>query len=216
MQEQDRGRTVFRMVIQWEEGEADISVHENDEPQALAEDFRVKYGVDTGAAELIEGEIDKRIDSLIAGKEEEGEYSFRLMKNGTMRISELGSVNFEEIGEKQKKTSSAFKTSRKIEQFKKIFRFLSRGSQKLSTKNMQGIDLNHRVCRMLMPILIDIDCLELDLAFDGFCRKIEVMFRLLSKQDQEYLMGFELDMKFISRNSTRNNIFLSKYTDFDF
>ena len=75
-------------------------------------------------------------------------------------------------------------------QFRDIFKYLKPNKQGyLTIENILQINLNDRLSKILMPLIIDIESLGLSLNYSEFCERMEILLRFLSPKEKSYLLG---------------------------
>lgn len=193
MQEDWRGKHIFNLKILWDDSEGQIQVHENDEPSILSQEFTKVNNLPENFSELIEHEIEKKIDEVLNNES--------MNNDSELNISDLN-MKPSILKSTCQSSTSISKNNRKLSQYTKIFKFLADG-EFISPQSMACLDLKHRLCRILMPLLIDINATDEIVDFERFCLKMYALENLLSTQDLKYLKEFQLDLKSVSPKERR-------------
>ena len=158
--------------------------------------------------EIIESEIESKIEKLL---EVEKMGTEELDEVDEDEIYEPGASKDEETAEevetndgvglrmnsKQSLTPERKRSGKKLGQYKKVFRFLT-PFKFITVETMACIDIKHRVCRILMPLLIDLNSTDESIDFVTFCCKMDALSKVLTPSDLSYLMKFQTNLKEVS------------------
>lgn len=188
MQEDWRGKHIFNLKILWDDSEGQIQVHENDEPSILSQEFTKANNLPEHFSELIELEIEKKIDEVLECE--------TVNNDSELDITDLHTKP-SILKSSCRSSAGISKNDRKLAQYSKIFKFLADG-ELISPQSMACLDLKHRLCRTLMPLLIDINATDELVDFERFCLKMYALESVLGKEDLKYLEGFQLNLKSVS------------------
>lgn len=190
MQEQWRGKHIFNMKIVWEDLEGLISVYENDEPSILSQEFIKANNLPEAYSELIEQEIEHKIVEVLKTESQDSEFC-------STDLFSKPSV-FKNTGQSSKcENKIGLKADKRISQYVKIFKFLADGDF-ITPQSLSCLDLKHKLCKILMPLLIDLNGIDEFVDFDQFFVKITALETLLGKEDLNYLKNFQLDLRSVS------------------
>lgn len=177
-----------------------IKVFEDDEPKELAKAFSVKHGLDLEAQSLIEAELERRIDFIFTVSqkpkktiEKTLEYSPTESENFDIlrRLSDFNRTSPLRISDLQTKKSSPVRLKKycKTYQFRHLFSHLNPSPQGYITLDrVLQINLKSKICKILMPIIIDIDTCGLNLDYLEFCERLKVLLKFLTREQKEFLM----------------------------
>jgi hypothetical protein len=190
MQELWRGKHVFTLDVVWDDKHWLMQVFENDEPCLLAEEFGKVNQLNQGYVKLIEKEIEKRIQEMI-DLEKGGDR----VDTGNFDLMTRSSLDQKPANRNSRSNSpSRKKNTQKLSQYKKIFQFLT-PFETISEETMSCIDLKHRVCRILLPLLIDLNSTDQKIDFITFCCKMDALNKVLPGSDWNTLMTFQLNLR---------------------
>lgn len=221
MQEPSRGKHIFTLKIIWDDKHDLIVVHENDEPSLISTEFVNRNSLPESYIELIESEIESKIEKLLQVEKIETEDLDEVKEDesnepGVSKEEETGEdvETYDEgglrINSKKSLTPERKRSGKKLAQYKKVFRFLT-PIKFITVETMACIDIKHKVCKILMPLLIDLNSTDESIDFVTFCCKMDALSKVLSPSDQSYLMKFQTNLKEISPETKtiryRRNLF---------
>jgi hypothetical protein len=202
----NRGKKVFTIKVILENTIEYLDVHEFDAPWTLSAQFCYSNNLDKIYESIIQKEIEKCIEKVIKGQfddleefnntgnnlEINYENFSNLRTMGSLHLSDLKTTQNNNTGLKRfNKSVTPYRISKKTrEQYLKIFNYMHPTPDKrLCIRNILELNLRHRLYKILMPIIIDIDLSNSFLSFNEFCLKLEVLMKFLSNEDKRYILA---------------------------
>ena len=206
-----------------------IDVHENDEPGVLATNFGKQEGIDEDLVKILEKEIENHIEKIIENETFE-RFDYRKTENESLnntdelsKLKTMGSLKFWNSDSFEFKNSirnaRSFSPDKKhkipkekLRQYKIIFNYLNPNNQgKLTILNILKLNLEQRLYKILMPIIIDIDSSGFSIGFAEFCEKMDLLVKFLNEKNKNYLFSpnLSVNLKYLNspkpqKNFTRN------------
>ena len=195
----------------------------------LATNFGKQEGIDEDLVKILEKEIENHIEKIIENETFE-RFDYRKTENESLnntdelsKLKTMGSLKFWNSDSFEFKNSirnaRSFSPDKKhkipkekLRQYKIIFNYLNPNNQgKLTILNILKLNLEQRLYKILMPIIIDIDSSGFSIGFAEFCEKMDLLVKFLNEKNKNYLFSpnLSVNLKYLNspkpqKNFTRN------------
>jgi hypothetical protein len=194
-----------------------IKIHEDDEPDDLAEKFIMKHQLSPYKKKLLENLIEKQIDSIVERDLKLIQETLNTNRSKTPiirnqsqpnshreigRIEKIGKIKSSAVIEKQMKSDLLLK-KKKEEKIAEIFKSLNPGrDQKVSFGTIKNVELNTPILEIIRPVIENMIEKKLVLGLKEFARDVEKVIAKMNNGELERF--FSSSNKQIAFNNHRS------------